>query len=68
MIEYNNLIQWVFFGVIGYSFVNAVRVLGLLKGSIDELNIKMATIITTLSYHEKTIELLKQEIDFLRKP
>lgn len=66
MIDYNILIQWVFFGVIGFSFMSAVKILSLLKNSIDELNIKMATIITTITYHEKSIEILKQEIEYLR--
>lgn len=61
------LIQWIFFGVVGGSFMFAVNILSQLRRSIDELNVKMATIITTISYHEKTIEILKQEIDIIRE-
>ena len=67
MIDYNMLIQWIFFGVVGGSFMFAVNILSQLRRSIDELNVKMATIITTISYHEKTIEILKQEIDIIRE-
>lgn len=66
MVDYNMLIQWIFFGVVGGSFMFAVNILSQLRRSIDELNVKMATIITTISYHEKTIEVLKQEIDIIR--
>jgi len=67
MVDYNQLVNWIFFGVVGFCFVNAVRVLGSLKVSIDELNIKMATIITRITYHEKSIEDIKQELNFIRK-
>lgn len=67
MVDYNTLIQWIFFGVVGSSFMIAVNILSQLRKSIDQLNVQMATIITTISYHEKTIEVLKQEIDMIRE-
>lgn len=66
MIDYNQLIQWIFFGVIGFCFVTSVKILSSLRTSVDALNIKMATIIEKITYHEKEIDYIKSDIKLIR--
>ena len=63
MIDYNQLIQWVFFGVVGFAAVFAVNVLQSLKNSVEQLNEKIAIIIEKTVWIEKTLDKHQKEIE-----
>lgn len=67
MIDYNKLIEWLFFGIMGFSATALVWLISKLRVSVDELNIKMATILMQVMYHEKDLDILKKEVSYLRK-
>lgn len=57
--EFKDFVQWLFYALISGCSVYLTSILSGLKLSVDELNIKMATIIERVSHHEKRIERLE---------
>ena len=56
MLEYSQIVTWVFYAmatVIGGGVLNILRKL---TSSVEELNIKMAVLIEKTAYHEKELE------------
>lgn len=62
MIQFTDFVQWSFYGLISGCAIYLTSILSGLKLSVDELNIKMATIIEKTSSHEKRIEKLEDKI------
>lgn len=62
MIQFTDFVQWCFYGLISGCAIYLTSILSGLKLSVDELNIKMATIIEKTSSHEKRIEKLEDKI------
>jgi len=60
--EFTKFVEWVFYGVVGGCAVYMVQILSGLKESVDDLNIKMATIIEKTTNHERRIEKLEDKI------
>ena len=67
MIEYNQFIQWLFFGVVGFAAIFSVRILSSLKDSVDNLNVKIAIIIEKTVWIEETLDRHQAEIEHLKK-
>jgi hypothetical protein len=67
MIDYNQLIQWIFFGIVGFCATAVVWLIAGLRKSVDALNLNMATILTKIMYHEKNLDVLTKEVSYLRK-
>lgn len=61
--QFSDFVQWVFYGLISGCSLYLVNILGGLKSSVDELNIKMATIIEKTSGHERRIERLENKLE-----
>lgn len=61
MIQYQDFIQWLFYGVVGGSAIYGVQILGKMKESIDSLNINVATLLERSASHEKRIERLEEK-------
>lgn len=62
MNQFSEFIQWGFYSVLTGCAIYLTAILNGLKGSVDELNVKMATIIERVSHHEKRIEKLEDKI------
>jgi len=62
MIEFNQFVQWAFYALISGCAMYLTTILNGLKTSVEELNIKMATIIEKTSSHEKRIEKLEDKL------
>lgn len=56
-LEFAQFIEWVFYGVVSGGVIIAVKILGDMTDSINQLNIKMAILIEKTSNHET--ELMK---------
>jgi hypothetical protein len=67
MIDYNQFIQWLFFGVIGFAASFSVIILAGMKRSVDDLNIRIGTIIEKTFWIEKTLERHQGEIENLKR-
>jgi len=61
MIDWNSFVQWAFYALISGCAVYMVNILAGLKTSVDDLNIKMATIIEKTTNHERRIEKLEDK-------
>lgn len=59
MLEFKDFVQWVFYALLSGCAIYLTTILSGLKLSVDELNIKMATIIEKTSNHERRIEKLE---------
>lgn len=59
--EFKDFVQWSFYGLISGCSIYLTSILSGLKTSVDELNIKMATIIEKTSNHERRIEKLEDK-------
>lgn len=64
--DFNQFVQWVFYGVIGFASVFAVNILSGLRRSIDDLNNKIAVVIEKTVWIEKTLDLHHKEIEKLK--
>lgn len=53
--EFNQFIQWAFYGFISFGAYTAVNTLGQLKDSVNELNEKLAVVLEKTAWHEKQI-------------
>lgn len=62
MNQFSEFVQWGFYSVLTGCAVYLTSILNGLKGSVDELNVKMATIIEKTSNHEKRIEKLEDKL------
>jgi hypothetical protein len=62
MNEFSEFVQWGFYSVLTGCAIYLTSILNGLKGSVDELNVKMATIIEKTSNHEKRIEKLEDKL------
>lgn len=60
--EFKDFVQWLFYALISGCSVYLTSILSGLKLSVDELNIKMATIIEKTSNHERRIEKLEDKV------
>lgn len=56
MKDFPQFTQWAFELIVSGGIVYGVSVLGGLKKSIEELNVKMAEVIARMTHHEKTID------------
>ena len=56
MHEFPQFVQWSFELIVSGGIVYGVAVLGGLKKSIEELNVKMAQVIERMTHHEKAID------------
>jgi hypothetical protein len=56
MKDFPHFMQWAFEGIIAGGIIYGVGILGGLKKSIEELNIKMALVIERMTHHEKAID------------
>lgn len=64
--NYNELIQYLFYGIICLISGSAVRVLIAMNKSIEELNTKVITMIERSNWHEKQIDELKRDFKQIR--
>lgn len=64
--DYSQFVSWAFQGLLGAAVIYAASTLAKLRDSVDELNLKMATIIEKMSWHEKEIETIKSDITLLK--
>lgn len=62
MFEFKDFVQWAFYGLISSCFIYLTTILAGLRTSVEELNIKMATIIEKTSNHERRIEKLEDKV------
>ncbi len=61
MMEFKDFVQWVFYALLSGCSIYLTTILSGLKSSVDELNVKMATIIERVSHHERRIEKLEDK-------
>jgi len=74
MIDYNQLIQWAFFGIIGFVALRSSNSLDKLDNniehmgnSVNDLNAKIGTIIEKTVWIEKTLDRHQTDIETLKK-
>lgn len=60
MNQFSEFVQWGFYSVLTGCAIYLTSILNGLKISVDELNVKMATIIERVSHHERRIERLEE--------
>lgn len=60
--EFKDFVQWAFYALLSGCSIYLTSILSGLKLSVDELNIKMATIIEKTSNHERRIEKLEDKV------
>ena len=65
--NFEQFIVWTFYGVVSFSAIFGVKVLTKLTQSIDQLNIKMAEILQTSAWHEKTLDRHENKIQDLKE-
>lgn len=65
MITWQAFVSTAFIAMIGWLGASAISVLKSLKDSVDELNIKVGSIIEKTAWHEKELERHNQRIDRL---
>ena len=65
-LSFEKYIEWMFYGLMSGVAIYAVRFLSHLSASIDELNLKMGTIIERTTWHEKWLERHDEEINKMR--
>jgi len=61
MIPYDQFIQWLFYGVMGFCAVYGVSIFAKMKDSIDQLNINVAVLLERTAAHEKRLEDLESK-------
>lgn len=66
MIDYNNLIQWLFYGIVGGSCVALVSLLKHLLTTQIEMNMKITAIMEKHDHHERWLEMHEKDIRILR--
>jgi len=54
--EFSKFIEWAFYGVISGGIYIIAQSINSMKASVIELNVKLATVIEKVSYHEKALD------------
>lgn len=66
-IHWGDFIDWILKGVLGGICAYGVHILGAMKKSIDDLNVKVGTIIERTDWHTKEIDRLDSRVTRLEE-
>ena len=64
--QFNQFVEWVFYGVVSGSFIYGLSILKDLNRSVETLNNQIAVVIEKVTWHEKWLERHDGEIQILR--
>ena len=64
--QFNQFVEWVFYGILSGCFIYGVSILKDLNKSIETLNNQIAVVIEKVTWHEKWLERHDGEIQVLR--
>jgi len=62
-VKFDEFLSWGFTGLISGILIYGVKVLQDIKGSVEELNERMATIIEKTAWHEREMEKMNIKIE-----
>lgn len=66
MIEFEQFVQWTFYGLLSGVAIYAAKTLGKLRESVEFLNVQIAVILTKSDGYEKTLAKHGDEIEKLK--
>jgi hypothetical protein len=64
--DYQSLIQFIFYGILGFVAIRGVKTLDKLHESVEKLNEKMAVIIKESQWHERWLIRHDEELNQLK--